>query len=60
VTTTEAAKTFYRSTQDLRAGKITPDQMRASNRKCREALSESEWERAKAIALSNDQRVLGY
>jgi hypothetical protein len=60
MTTTEAAKTFYRSMQDLRMGKITPDEMRASNRTCREALGETEWEKAKAIAFSNDQRVLGH
>ena len=60
MTTTDAARTYYRNIQDLRSGRVTPDQHRAINRELREAIGDDEWDRAKVIALSNDQRVLGY
>lgn len=59
MTIQDAARTYYRNIQDLRAGKVTPDQHRATNRSLREALGDLDWERAKIVALSNDQRING-
>jgi hypothetical protein len=59
MTIQDAARTYFGLMQDLRAGKITPDQMREAVKPVRDSLSPADWDLAKVMVIRNDQRTLG-
>ncbi len=53
----EASRQFHATMNALRAGRITPDAMRAANRKLREDIGDAAYQRAKMAAICASNRA---